>query len=225
MCMSIVASAFQYGCAPTLMPVTTTLISPPRLRELDDPPQHRRDPVHVLGAGVHRDLGAGGDREPLDRHAEPLGEVERGDDARHSGSASEPSPRVGSPSSATRSMPSGWRSVALRISPTTMLGGVRGGRPVDRDELAVVEVVLLEVAVEQLHDLGRVHEPTAARGDDPLRAGVERLDRLRRRVAELDGDAAAGRVEHAQHAVLGAEAQPQLHELEPDARASCARSG
>ena len=29
MCMSIVASAFQYGCAPTLMPATTTLISPP----------------------------------------------------------------------------------------------------------------------------------------------------------------------------------------------------
>ena len=28
-CISIVASAFQYGCAPTLMPVTTTLISPP----------------------------------------------------------------------------------------------------------------------------------------------------------------------------------------------------
>ena len=28
-CMSIVASAFQYGWAPTLMPVTTTLISPP----------------------------------------------------------------------------------------------------------------------------------------------------------------------------------------------------
>ena len=29
MCMSIVASAFQYGWAPTLMPVTITLISPP----------------------------------------------------------------------------------------------------------------------------------------------------------------------------------------------------
>ena len=28
-CMSIVASAFQYGCAPTLMPATTMLISPP----------------------------------------------------------------------------------------------------------------------------------------------------------------------------------------------------
>ena len=29
MCMSIVASAFQYGWAPTLMPLTTMLISPP----------------------------------------------------------------------------------------------------------------------------------------------------------------------------------------------------
>ena len=28
-CISIVASAFQYGWAPTLMPATTTLISPP----------------------------------------------------------------------------------------------------------------------------------------------------------------------------------------------------
>ena len=28
-CISIVASAFQYGCAPTLMPATTMLISPP----------------------------------------------------------------------------------------------------------------------------------------------------------------------------------------------------
>ena len=28
-CMSMVASAFQYGCAPTLIPVTTMLISPP----------------------------------------------------------------------------------------------------------------------------------------------------------------------------------------------------
>ena len=29
MCISIVASAFQYGWAPTLMPATTTLTSPP----------------------------------------------------------------------------------------------------------------------------------------------------------------------------------------------------
>jgi hypothetical protein len=69
----------------------------------------------------------------------------------------------------------------LRIRPDHDARRVGGGRPVDRDELAVDEVVLLEVAVEQLDDLGRVHEPAAARGDDPLRAGVERLDRLRRR--------------------------------------------
>ena len=29
MCINIVASAFQYGWAPTLIPMTTTLISPP----------------------------------------------------------------------------------------------------------------------------------------------------------------------------------------------------
>ena len=84
-----------------------------------------------------------------------------------------------------------------------MLAVLVAARAVDRDELAVVvEVVLLEVAVEQLDDLGRVHEPAAARGDDPLRAVVERLQRLGGRLAELDGDAAAGRVEHPQHAVL-----------------------
>src|SRR3954467_6234438 len=77
-CMSMVASAFQYGCAPTLMPVTTTLISPPacdagaadvvpppRLRKPHDPPQGGRHPVHVLRAGVHRDFRARGQREPL----------------------------------------------------------------------------------------------------------------------------------------------------------------
>ena len=79
-CMSIVASALKYGWAPTLIPLTTTLISPPACVKLHDPPQRRRDPVHVLGAGVHRDLRARGEREPLARHVELLGEVERGDD-------------------------------------------------------------------------------------------------------------------------------------------------
>ena len=58
-CMSMVASAFQYGWAPTLMPATTMLISPPALGELDDAPQRAGDPVHVLGAGVHGDARAG----------------------------------------------------------------------------------------------------------------------------------------------------------------------
>ena len=69
-CINIVASAFQYGWAPTLIPVTTMLTSPSGLRELDDAAQHERDPVHVLGAALHRDLRAG-------RHGEPLeGDVE-----------------------------------------------------------------------------------------------------------------------------------------------------
>ena len=81
MCISIVASAFQYGWAPTLMPGDHDVDLAAGLGELDDPPQHGGDPVHVLGAAVHRDPRAGREREPLERHAERLGEVERGDDA------------------------------------------------------------------------------------------------------------------------------------------------
>ena len=50
------------------------------LGELDQAAQHRADPVHVLGAAVHRDLGARGQREPFDRHPHPLGQVQRRDD-------------------------------------------------------------------------------------------------------------------------------------------------
>jgi hypothetical protein len=77
------------------------------LRERDDAPQGARHPVHVLRAAVHRDAGAGGQREPLDGDAALLGEVERGDDEAHSGSRPVPSALVGSPSSATRVTPSG----------------------------------------------------------------------------------------------------------------------
>jgi hypothetical protein len=54
---------------------------PAGLGELHQAAQHAGDPVHVLGAGVHRDPGARGDGEPLQRHAEPLGQVDGGDDA------------------------------------------------------------------------------------------------------------------------------------------------
>ena len=50
------------------------------LGELDDPAQHGGDPVHVLGAAVHRDARAGRHREPLERDLHPLGQIERGDD-------------------------------------------------------------------------------------------------------------------------------------------------
>ena len=51
------------------------------LGELHDPAQRLGHPVHVLGAGVHRDARAGGEREPLHGYAETLGQVERRDDA------------------------------------------------------------------------------------------------------------------------------------------------
>ncbi len=51
------------------------------LGELHDPAQRLGHPVHVLGAGVHRDPGARGEREPLDRHLQALGQVEGGDHA------------------------------------------------------------------------------------------------------------------------------------------------
>ena len=52
----------------------------------------------------------------------------------------------------------------------------------------------------------------AAGRDDPAAALVERLQRPRRRVADLDHDAAAGGVEEAQDAV----ADPQLDHLDPE---------
>ena len=52
-----------------------------RLGELDDPAKHAADPVHVLGAALHRDLRAGREREPLERHAHRLGQVEACEDA------------------------------------------------------------------------------------------------------------------------------------------------
>src|SRR3954471_24380235 len=92
-CMSIVASAFQYGCAPTLMPATTTLISPPpwvnvmirrsaratqsmfsvplsiEIRAPEDSANH--------STGRPRSSAAGGRGKPPARQAPPLGEGER----------------------------------------------------------------------------------------------------------------------------------------------------
>ena len=68
----------------------------------------RRDPVHVLGAAVHRDAW----RRTTARTTRPAGRAPRPGRGRrstraHSGSATVPSALVGSPNSATRVMPSG----------------------------------------------------------------------------------------------------------------------
>jgi hypothetical protein len=54
----------------------------PVLGELDDPLERLRDPVHVLGAGVHRDARAGRQGEPLDGQPQLLRQIQGRDDAR-----------------------------------------------------------------------------------------------------------------------------------------------
>ena len=120
MCMSIVASAFQYGCAPTLMPVTTTLISPPcwvnsMIRRSAAATQSMFSvPESIEMRAPERQ------REPLDRHAQLLGHVERGDDppALGLGDAS-PATSSGRPAAPRGVMPSGKRGVKERVRPTT----------------------------------------------------------------------------------------------------------
>ena len=106
-CMSIVASAFQYGCAPTLMPATTTLISPPSWVNSISPRSTREIQSMFSVPESIAILAPGGDREPLDRSAELPASVSAASTRRHSGSAIAPSALVGSPMSTTRVMPSG----------------------------------------------------------------------------------------------------------------------
>ena len=82
---------------------------------------------------------------------------------RHSGSARLPSPRVGSPSSATRVMPSGTFVGVVREQPDDEVRGVEPRFAVDRHEHAVgLEVVLDEAA-------GREVRPTCPGGGANIR--------------------------------------------------------
>ena len=111
MCISMVASAFQYDCAPTLTPVTMTFTSPPAWVNSVS----RRSTAAVqsmfsvpLSSAI---------RAPEDRanHSTGTPSCRATSSApmirRHSASATLPSPLVGSPSMITRVMPSGILSV------------------------------------------------------------------------------------------------------------------
>ena len=107
MCMSIVASAFQYGWAPTLMPATTTLISPPAWVNS----MIRRSPfatasmfsvplsIEILAPEDSANHSTGRPRSSARSRAATT--------RAHSGTATVPSALVGSPNRATRVMPSG----------------------------------------------------------------------------------------------------------------------
>ena len=106
-CMSIVASAFQYGCAPTLMPATTMLISPPAWVNV----------TTRLSAAATQSMFSVPEsiemRAPADRANHSSGHPHGSARSRaamtraHSGSDRAPSALVGSPSSTTRVTPSG----------------------------------------------------------------------------------------------------------------------
>ena len=122
---------------------------------------------------------------------------------RHSGSARLPSPRIGSPNSATRVIPSGTFSVSLRSRPTTMLAVFCPYGRVDRDEFAVlVEVVLDELPGweprdglgrrgQHPHDLVRVRHAESVGAQQLLVVRRQRPDRLLARRAFAHRHAAA----------------------------------
>ena len=119
-CMSMVASAFQYGWAPTLMPATTMLISPPAwvnstmrrsaraIQSMFSVPEsmEMRAPADTANHSSGR----------FSRSARSSAAMTRA----HSGSDSAPSALVGSPSSTTRRMPSGCSGVGVETRPATI---------------------------------------------------------------------------------------------------------
>ena len=146
-CISMVASAFQYGCAPTLMPVTTTLISPPsRVNSMI--PRSTREIQSIVSVPESIEIFA-----PAEMANHSTGACSRrarsraASTRRHSGSASAPSARVGSPISTTRRIPSGYRVVGVLTTPSTRFAVFEPRLPVHRHRRAgLVEVVFGERA-------------------------------------------------------------------------------
>ena len=111
-CMSMVASAFQYGWAPTLIPATTMLISPPawvnstiRLRAAATQSMFSvPDSIEIRAPDDSANHSSG----TAIRSARSIAAMTRA----HSGSDSAPSDLVGSPSSTTLVTPPGASSSA-----------------------------------------------------------------------------------------------------------------
>ena len=226
MCISIVASAFQYGCAPTLMPATTTLISPPAWVNVMIRRSTRGHPVHVLGAAVHRDLRAGRQREPLDRHAHPLGEVDGRDDpaALRLGHRAQRARRVAEEGDAGDAL--GVLLGRGADDPDHDARPVAPRRSIHRHEPPVlVEVVLDEVAPvsgEQPDELVGVDGAAPPGRQHLLGVVVERRQRLDRRPGEPHRDPGARLVREAEGHLAGlagrlsATPKRQEHLLEPE---------
>ena len=119
MCCSMVASAFQYGWAPTLIPATMMLISPPPWVNVMIRRSARATPS-MFSVPLSIEILAPEDRvnHSTGTPFSSASSIGRGTIA-HSATATVPSALVGSPNSATRVMPSGYRSVGVVTSPAT----------------------------------------------------------------------------------------------------------
>src|SRR5690606_21561994 len=169
-CMSMVASAFQYGCAPTLMPATTTLISPP--------------------AWVNRTMRFNA-RPTQSRFSVPesIEIFAPADSANHSSGTCIFSARSSAAMTRAHSGPLSAPGHALGVAlgrGADHTGDDRGlvaaRRPVHRNQLAaVVEVVLDERTVRARQHAGqlvRIRGATSTSPQHPLRVVVQRGDRL-----------------------------------------------
>jgi hypothetical protein len=119
-CISIVASAFQYDWAPTLIPVTTTLTSPPAwvnvIRRRNTRATQSMFSVPLSMAILAPEDTASHSTGTPSEEARSIAATIR----RHSGSETEPRALVGSPRITTRIIPSGYRVVGVVTVPKTM---------------------------------------------------------------------------------------------------------
>ena len=150
-----------------------------RLGELDDPTQDERDPVHVLGAAVRRDLRPRGEGQPVDRALHPPRELERLGDPPALGLGQRPElpARVAEEQHARHALGVAGGEVADHARDD--VGLVLAERALDRHEPALaVEVVLDELARRELPA-----RPRRARGRACARARRGRRGRAGRAAA------------------------------------------
>ena len=165
------------------------------LGERDDSAQRARHPVHVLGATLHRNGGAGGQGEPLDRRRQLFGEIERRDHAGAFGFGhrAQRFRRVTEQGDAGHAL--GVAGRRPRHHADDEAGGVAPIRTVHRYQRAgLVEVVFDEAALgagETWDQLVRVDQAAGLRTLHLLRVLVERAQRLGRRRRHIRDDAGA----------------------------------
>ena len=196
MCMSIVASAFQYGCAPTLMPATTTLISPPawvnsmiRLSPAATQSMFSvPESIEIRAPAESANHSSG----TCIRSARSMAAMIR----EHSGSETAPSAFVGSPQSTTRVTPSGCSAVGVVTTATRMPALLRpGGRSTGtrrRCRRGRARRSHRSGPVSTPGELVGVDQAAPAGPDDVAGVVVERLEALGRRRLQGGRDTRAG---------------------------------